>query len=147
MQNIFRNKNSFRLFFLSFSLLLSISSSHAQTQDKPQNTASILTQGELEQCLQRTNELTQRSIQLKEQSTQLQTLTDKVEKLELKREDIAVDFHSQQSVDGYNLLNNEIEELRQQYNDNAQDFNQQVKQYKMDTERLKSECDNKKYYQ
>ncbi|WP_198265252.1 hypothetical protein [sulfur-oxidizing endosymbiont of Gigantopelta aegis] len=147
MQNLLHNKNLFRLMMITISLFLSIASSHAQTQDKAQNSANILTQDELAQCLQRSSELAQRSVQLKKQATELQALVDKIEQMELKREDIPVDFHSQQSVNDYNQLNSDIEEFEQQYQNKAQTFNQQVKQYKKDAEQLKNECDNKKYYQ
>ena len=57
-----------------------------------------------------------------------------------------IDFHSQADVDKYNRLNTQIKQLYQTYTADSENYNNAVKQYKVDMEQHLNKCDDKRYY-
>ncbi|MCP3852010.1 MAG: hypothetical protein GY694_17500 [Gammaproteobacteria bacterium] len=107
----------------------------------------ILTQPELSQCNEREHQLEQTAGHLKEHTKQLQKMKNKISQLESKRNQkySGIDLHNKISVDGYNTVNSELNQLSQHYTVEVRKLNQAVRQYKADTKQLKSDCDNKHY--
>lgn len=128
---------------VSIVCLLLISTGHAA--EEPED---LITQAQLSQCRDRTSDLADTQKQLNERFTQFKTQKETISRLENDRDAMysTIDFHQQLSVDNYNQLNEQIEDLAQTYRMDTEHFNNAVRQYKVDIEAHTLKCDAKHYY-
>lgn len=136
---------------LSFTCLIyimGISSIHAEAKSSAPVSDTIITQAELAQCNEKSKALTQTAEQLNEELNRLTTLKNNINQIDQDRKQMSagIDFHDPVSVDKYNQINTQIKQLSQTYSNDIEKYNSAVKQYKIDINRLKTECDNKQYY-
>ena len=135
------------IFILSACLfnLVVISSSYADVQ--PDSTTP-LNPDELSLCMEDEKSLNLRAEQLKEQFSQLTIRKNKISQLDQSRnEEYAdIDFHNELSVNEYNQLNNELNQLSKNYTADTETFNNAVRQYKAGSVQLMNKCDNKKFH-
>ncbi|MCW8931659.1 MAG: hypothetical protein OQL19_15685 [Gammaproteobacteria bacterium] len=142
--------NSFFINLLLIGLMNFIVLSSSYAEVKPNNTVAddVLTQPELEQCNKRTQHLAQQASQLKDKFNHLQAQKETLTLLEKDRNQAykTIDFHNPTSVNNYNKINSELNQLSPSYALEAKTFNEAVKQYKADINQLRSECNHKSYY-
>jgi len=135
------------IFILSACLfnLVVISSSYADVQP---DLITLLNSDELSLCMEDEKSLNLRAEELKEQFSQLTIMKNKISQLEQSRNEeyAAIDFHNELSVNKYNQLNNELNQLSKNYTADAEAFNNTVTQYKADAVQLMNKCDNKKFH-
>ncbi len=118
-------------------------------QAESQSSDPILSNAELSQCLKEMNIINQTAKSLRDESDQIDILKNELvgvqQNLDIQRKNL--DWHSQESVNEYNRINNKLKTYAKNYTSAVDLYNQEVRLYKTTVNRLKKECGNKRYQQ
>ena len=118
-------------------------------QAESQSSDPILSNAELSQCLKEMDIINQTAKNLHADSEQISILKSELvnvqQDLDIQRKNL--DWHSQESVDEYNRINNKLKTYAKKYTSAVDLYNQEVRLYQTTVNRLKKDCGNKRYQQ
>lgn len=118
-------------------------------QAESQSSDPLLSSTDLSQCLKEMDMINQKAKNLRNESEQIDKLKNGLinvqQDLDIQRDNL--DWHSQESVNDYNRINNKLKTYAKNYISAVDLYNQEVKLYRTTVNRLKKDCGNKRYQQ